>query len=425
MKSITTKLIFGAALSIVGIATISPQAWAANRDVSSKFTATGQITDFNRFLLDVKGSLDGIEATDYIEIFTKNLAHSPTLNSLSVKYNNEIIGRIESANTNRAITHVLNKPVDNTVTTDDMLSGKLKIIFNENISKYQIVNFSISNQGDGSIFMSDKPYNIDLKLMLNNSDFANKSQQISPVTPRNYTVSRMIAGGNYLYTNNNNNTAICFEFENAAEKPIKSGYKFKADFSNSGIKLKHREGFNTSLSKQPWFVGADTPKNSNGIYFVDTRAALPLKVYPISGDEVVMEATGDAPAQDTLFAMCIQNDAYTDIDYSIAKPEGRYININPTYETTDLDNISTKSHSARIVIIGSNAEAFLKEKVQEAQNNKKTEEKEKTPEYPKTEESPKQEIKAPNTGFDSGTSALALSVVALLATASAFFFKKK
>lgn len=418
----TTKIIFGAALSVFSVALASPQTFAANRDVSSKFNATGKIDGIGQFSIQAEGLTDGVEATDFIEITAKNLQHNGRLNNSQVISNGVTVGTVSSVFEEYQFSKVINKPVDNSV-TPSYSDGKIKIIFNENISKFQNANFSISSQNNFDWMEVDRDWSVDSALIFKGNKIAEKSTSFKKANIMSVDKTSVNAGGMYWDVSSSSNYGFNITLNNDGADPFKAGSIIKVTVpETSAVRLKNLPAREDIQAQRHFnFIGVDTPKNIHGVYFTSTNPKLRLKMKAVTGNVAEFELLDNAPAQDAWFYFAIRN----------ALNIVRYENVNETEKTMPFDakfelfyrgQKISESNGARMTFTGSGVEAFLKQKEEEkkepeVQDEPKIEEEIQEPKSP--------EIQAPNTGFSGGISALSLSAVGLLATVSALFFKKK
>lgn len=417
----TTKIIFGAALSVFSIALASPQTFAANQDVSSKFNATGKIDGIGQFSIQVNGLTDNVEATDFIEITTKNLHHNGRLNNSQVISNGVVVGTVSSVFEEYQFSKVINKPVDNSV-TPSYSDGKIKIIFNENISKFQNANFSISSQNSVDGMEVDHDWNVDSFLIFKGNMIAEKSSSIKRANAVEINRTNVGAGGIYWDIGSSSNYGFNVTLNNDGANPLRAGSIIKVTIpETSPVRFKNLPARDNIQAQRHFnFVGVDTPKNIHGVYFTSTNPKLRLKMKAVTGNVAEFELLDNAPTQDAWFYY-----GFSDVIDIV-----RYENVNEAAKTMPFDikfelfyggQKINESNGARVTFTGSGVEAFLKQKEEEkkepeVQDEPKIEEEIQDPKTP--------EIQAPNTGFSGGISALALSAFSLLGLVT-FFARKK
>lgn len=434
----TTKVIFGAALSVFSIAALSNQAWAAE---ITNVTGRGNIqfkqnpddtsavgVDHSIYKFDLNFSVNqAVEDGDYFDFETHALPDLGDSNILAGNGDSTIIGKITKINTvtgSRGLNSRLNTAVANwqNIRPEDNTKFKYRATFNQNAKNRQNLNFSINTvNGRVSYTIAAKTYNLEAWVKLGADKIVSKSTNVwpwskeVPVTKTTLTTTTtvidMLQGSPY-------NGTMWQTYSFGIAEDLKGNYIEVTLPQNSPVKFKDHQDSKKFTNSSNYRYDDNAVVNQYGMIFSSTNAR-----WGYTGVELT----------DNKFKVLIDNQTvdnfrtgfwtYYELTESgkrafaetgtlpvfkpiakIVKPSGEVIFEGEFTSTTEFRGSTSEFRST------------LQKEIEEIPK-----------EEPKVEEVPEvkqEEIKAPDTGFEGGISALALSVFSLLGLAT-FFARKR
>lgn len=442
---LTTKFIFGAALSVVGIATISPQVLAAevtnlNSTGTIKLTADGKANPrltvdaiINNFGIDFsidQAVMDG----DHIEFSTHALPLMPNQDVFSDATKKLKIGElklVKTVNGTRAYQNIGN-PISSEdfskLKAEEQTQYTYRINFNKNAEGLQNINFGLSRQ-NGTAYYSivDKDYPSRAWIKVGNNE----------ILTADFTVARWTK-----YIRDSSSWFSRSSLDSATGKiQLTMGYKVKEnheggkvefEFKNPYFKFVEQTGTGLRRTTDSNFIYSDSSEvNQFGVIRPDNIGKMSYELNSQTNNKLVYDIT-DHNSNDFLSGFNGMNLELTDEGKKYFAENNKLpeIQIGAKFIRKDgstLAEFPNLSGNVNIVGNASNFFSEIKEDVKKDEEPKTPEE----PQVPQVVEEPQQpeeikveEIQAPNTGFSGGISALALSAFSLLGVAT-FFARKK
>lgn len=434
----TTKIIFGAALSMFSFTALSNQVWAA--EITS-LTSTGKIQITADGVANPKVSVDhmvnsvslnfsinqDIVEGDYIEFSTHALPVFSNQDIFSDETRTVKIGELKNIATisgSRAFQNIGN-PISSTdfskLKPENQTQYRYKITFNEKVNGLRNIRFGIAMQNKSIGYsISNKEYQSRAWIKVAENE----------VTGADFTVRQWVKYGG-------SNSVFVFRprlISRTGRMYVEFGYGVNENHEGGKVEYSFKDGayyrfvdnnqLNRDVDKGSNFIYSDNSEvNQYGLIRSDDIGKLGYRLISQSDDKLVYDITSHKSNKFT--------SGITDVSFELTDEGKKYVAENGVLPNLEISARYLRKDGSVIVqwervlgkvsVVG-DSENFFSKILEEV---KEIEEKQ-TPSTPQTQQPPKnEEIKAPDTGFSGGISALTLSSVALLATASALFFKKK
>ena len=352
-------------------------------------------------------------------------------NSVSLKYNNEEIGKI-SLNKVYSDGHALN--VSSVVRNDENAKPgsavwQGKITFNKNIEKYSSFKTEFLNYNTNYFSFVNRDVTVETKI-IGSTTLKGEDVKLtkSPLLNLNNTV---VDSATVQFNSNDGGSVFGPTIRQSKNNPVKAGSKLKVTMhEDSSIRFDdktHPVGSTVWFERMRESITTSTPVNKYGVYFVG-GPAMELKIVSRSETEMVLEMVKDAPAVDGIYRNWISSIKV--VDGSSIK-NGTISNVKQTTEliAPDGKTINKKDFNGSGAIFGSNVETYAKIRKPEAKPQKPTTAS--TPAQPqpavevsKDEKPSEAKVQAPNTGFEKSQNFIILAF-AILGVATAVVFRKK
>ena len=376
--------------------------------------------------IDISGQ--NVKEGDWATFRAENVSKISN-NSVSLKYNNEEIGKI-SVDKIYSDGHALN--ISSVVRNDeDAKPGSTvwqgKITFNKNIEKYSSFKTEFLNYDTNYFSYVNRDVTVETKIIgsttLKGEDVKLTKQ---PLVNINKTV---VADSTIQFYSNTGDSIFGPTIIYSKNDPIKAGSKLKITMHDDSSVLFDSKHFPTGsivrFEKMRESITASTPVNKYGVYFVG-RLYMELKIVSRSDTELIFEATKDISADDGIYRNWVSSMKI--IDGSSIKNE-MIGNIKYTSELIAPDGkiINRRNFTATAPIFGSNIETYAKIRKPEAKPQNPTS----TPAQPqpavevsKDEKPSSSKVQAPNTGFEKSQNFIILAFAILGVTTTVVFRKK-
>ena len=423
-RSKITIFILAALFSTVGLGT---SAFAA-KDITSqlKIEPKSIKSSGREWSIDISGQ--NAKEGDWATFRAENVSKISN-NSVSLKYNNEEIGKI-SVDKIYSDGHELN--ISSVVRNDENSKPgsavwQGKITFNKNIEKYSSFKTEFINYNTNYFSYVNRDVTVETKIIgsttLKGEDVKLTKQ---PLVNINKTV---VADSTIQFNSNTGDSMFGPTIIYSKNDPIKAGSKLKITMHDDSSVLFDNNHFPTGsivrFEKMRESITASTPVNKYGVYFAG-RLYMELKLISHSDTELIFEATKDISADDGIYRNWVSSMKI--IDGSSIK-NGIIGNIKYTSEliAPDGKTISRRNFTATAPIFGSNVETYAKIRKPETEPRKPAP----TParpqpavETPKAEKPSEGKVQAPNTGFEKSQNFIILAF-AILGVTTAVAFRKK
>ena len=376
--------------------------------------------------IDISGQ--NVKEGDWATFRAENVSKISN-NSVSLKYNNEEIGKI-SVDKIYSDGHELN--ISSVVRDDENAKPgsavwQGKITFNKNIEKYSSFKTEFLNYETNYFSYVNRDVTVETKIIgsttLKGEDVKLTKQ---PLVNINKTV---VADSTIQFYSNTGDSIFGPTIIYSKNDPIKAGSKLKITMHDDSSVLFDNKHFPTGsivrFEKMRESITASTPVNKYGVYFAG-RTYMELKLISRSDNELIFEATKDISADDGIYRNWVSSMKI--IDGSSIK-NGMIGNIKYTSEliAPDGKTINRRNFNATAPIFGSNVETYAKIRKPETEPQKPVP----TPaqpqpavETPKAEKPSEDKVQAPNTGFEKSQN-LIIPAFSILGVATILFFRKK
>ncbi len=349
-------------------------------------------------------------------------------NSVSLKYNNEEIGKI-SVNKVYSDGHELN--VSSVVRNDENAKPgsnvwQGKITFNKNIEKYSSFKTEFLNYNTNYFSFVNRDVTVETKII---GSTTLKGEDVKLTKQPLININKTVVSDSAMQFNSNTGESLFGPtIVYSKNDPIKAGSRFKVTMHDDSSVLFDNKHFSTGsivqFQKMRESITASTPVNKYGVYFVG-KPYMELKLISHSDTELIFETTKDISVDDGVYRNWVSSMKI--IDGSSIK-NGMIGNIKYTSELIAPDGkiINRRNVTAAAPIFGSNTETYAKIRKPETEPQKPAP----TPAQPQPAiELPKDEaseakVQAPNTGFEKSQS-LIIPSFSILGLITILFFRKK
>ena len=396
----------------------------AAEDITSRLKVEPKsIKDSGReWSIDISGQ--NIKEGDWATFRAENVSKISN-NSVSLKYNNEEIGKI-SVNKIYSDGHELN--VSSVVRNDENAKPgsnvwQGKITFNKNIEKYSSFKTEFLNYNTNYFSFVNRDVTVETKIIgsttLKGEDVKLTKQ---PLININKTV---VTDSAIQFNSNTGDSSFGPTIAYSKNDPIKAGSKLKITMHDDSSVLFDNKHFSTGsivrFEKMRESITASTPVNKYGVYFVG-RLYMELKIVSRSDTELIFETTKDISDDDGVYRNWVSSMKI--IDGSSIK-NGMIGNIKYTSEliAPDGKTINRRNFTATAPIFGSNVETYAKIRKPETEPQKPAS----TPAQPQQDVELKKseaKVQAPNTGFEKSQN-LIIPAFSILGLITILFFRKK
>lgn len=346
-------------------------------------------------------------------------------NSVSLKYNNEEIGKI-SVDKIYSDGYALN--VSSVVRNDENAKPgsavwQGKVTFNKNIEKYSSFKIEFLNHNTNYFSFVNRDVTVETKII---GSATLKGEDVKLTKQPLVNINKTVVSDSAMQFNSNTGESF-FGPTIAYSKndSIKAGSKLKVTMHDDSSVLFDNKHFPTGsivrFKKMRESITASTPVNKYGVYFVGSPY-MELKLISHSDTELIFEATKDISADDGIYRNWVSSMKIID---SSSIENGMIGNIKYTSEliAPDGKTINRRNFTAMAPIFGSNVETYAKIRKPETDPRKPAS----TPAQPQQDvESKKSEakVKAPNTGFEKSQN-LIIPAFSILGVVTVLFFRKK
>lgn len=425
-RSKITIFILAALFSIVSF---SSSAFAA-KDITSqlKIEPKSIKSSGREWSIDISGQ--NVKEGDWATFRAENISKISN-NSVSLKYNNEEIGKI-SVDKVYSDGHVLN--VSSVVRNDENAKPgsavwQGKITFNKNIEKYSSFKTEFLNYNTNYFSFVNRDVTVETKII---GSTTLKGEDVKLTKQPLININKTVVGDSAMQFNSNTGDSVFGPtIVYSKNDPIKAGSRLKVTMHDDSSVLFDNNRFPTGsilqFGKMRESITASTPVNKYGVYFAG-GPYMELKLISRSDTELIFEATKDISADDGIYRSWVSSMKI--IDGSSIK-NGMIGNVKYTSELIAPDGkiINRRNFTAAAPIFGSNVETYAKIRKPEAKPQKPAPaptpaQPQPAVETPKTEKPSEGKVQAPNTGFEKSQNFIILAF-AVLGVATAVVFRKK
>lgn len=418
----TTKIIFGAALSVLSLASLSNQAWAAemitptatflfqpSADVGKKVSV-----DHLFYRFDMKFKLpNGVRGGDFFEVETHGIPFLNTKQDILDGENKNKIGEMTEVSVMQGTRQrqIVRDGNFEGLRPSDSMKKKYRFTFNRNVESLNDVSFGFSGS------------NIRLTNAVANRDYTVESW-IDLNGTRAYADSYTVGAWGKFQASNYLGSANANLNLNQGEKIILGvAYLFKKDAIGADFEVRTDNGYYRFSKIQKSLKYEDVPSafiytdssvvNQNGVILYDKRSTTFSK--PAVTDNGFSTKLLRASQDEGAYGLGDYAMELTDEGKKFVAENGILPEMEFRYKISkDGQDLHTGRQKLKVTVVGQSAEFLSKIK----QEVKEIEEKQ-TPPTPQTQQPIKTEqIQAPNTGFSGSISALALSIFSLLSVAT-------
>lgn len=378
--------------------------------------------------IDISGQ--NVKEGDWATFRAENVSKISN-NSVSLKYNNEEIGKI-SVDKVYSDGHALN--ISSVVRDDENAKPgsavwQGKITFSKNIEKYSSFKTEFLNYETNYFSYVNRDVTVETKIIgsttLKGEDVKLTKQ---PLVNINKTV---VADSTIQFYSNTGDSIFGPTIIYSKNDPIKAGSKLKITMNDDSSVLFDNKHFSAGsiiqFGKMRESITASTPVNKYGVYFAG-GPNMELKFISHSDNELIFEATKDISADDGIYRNWVSSMKI--VDGSSIK-NGMIGNIKYTSEliAPDGKTINRRNFTATAPIFGSNVETYAKIRKPEAKPQKPTPaptpaQPQPAVETPKAEKPSEDKVQAPNTGFEKSQNFIILAFAILGVTTTVVFRKK-
>lgn len=378
--------------------------------------------------IDISGQ--NVKEGDWATFRAENISKISN-NSVSLKYNNEEIGKI-SVDKVYSDGHALN--VSSVVRNDENAKPgsavwQGKITFNKNIEKYSSFKTEFLNYNTNYFSFVNRDVTVETKII---GSTTLKGEDVKLTKQPLININKTIVGDSAMQFNSNTGDSVFGPtIVYSKNDPIKAGSRLKVTMHDDSSVLFDNNRFPTGsilqFGKMRESITASTPVNKYGVYFAG-GPYMELKLISRSDTELIFEATKDISADDGIYRNWVSSMKI--IDGSSIK-NGMIGNVKYTSELIAPDGkiINRRNFTAAAPIFGSNVETYAKIRKPEAKPQKPAPVP--TPAQPqpavetsKAEKPSEGKVQAPNTGFEKSQNFIILAF-AILGVTTAVVFRKK
>ena len=425
-RSKITIFILAALFSIVSF---SSSAFAA-KDITSQLKIEPKSIKNNGGEWSIGISGQSVKEGDWATFRAENISKISN-NSVSLKYNNEEIGKI-SVDKVYSDGHALN--VSSVVRNDENAKPgsavwQGKITFNKNIEKYSSFKTEFLNYNTNYFSFVNRDVTVETKII---GSTTLKGEDVKLTKQPLININKTIVGDSAMQFNSNTGDSVFGPtIVYSKNDPIKAGSRLKVTMHDDSSVLFDNNRFPTGsilqFGKMRESITASTPVNKYGVYFAG-GPYMELKLISRSDTELIFEATKDISADDGIYRNWVSSMKI--IDGSSIK-NGMIGNVKYTSELIAPDGkiINRRNFTAAAPIFGSNVETYAKIRKPEAKPQKPAPVP--TPAQPqpavetsKAEKPSEGKVQAPNTGFEKSQNFIILAF-AILGVTTAVVFRKK
>lgn len=425
-RSKITIFILAALFSIVSF---SSSAFAA-KDITSQLKIEPKSIKNNGGEWSIGISGQSVKEGDWATFRAENISKISN-NSVSLKYNNEEIGKI-SVDKVYSDGHALN--VSSVVRNDENAKPgsavwQGKITFNKNIEKYSSFKTEFLNYNTNYFSFVNRDVTVETKII---GSTTLKGEDVKLTKQPLININKTIVGDSAMQFNSNTGDSVFGPtIVYSKNDPIKAGSRLKVTMHDDSSVLFDNNRFPTGsilqFGKMRESITASTPVNKYGVYFAG-GPYMQLKLISRSDTELIFEATKDISADDGIYRNWVSSMKI--IDGSSIK-NGMIGNVKYTSELIAPDGkiINRRNFTAAAPIFGSNVETYAKIRKPEAKPQKPAPVP--TPAQPqpavetsKAEKPSEGKVQAPNTGFEKSQNFIILAF-AILGVTTAVVFRKK
>lgn len=425
-RSKITIFILAALFSIVSFGS---SAFAAE-DITSRLKIEPKsIKDSGReWSIDISGQ--NVKEGDWATFRAESISKISN-NSVSLKYNNEEIGKI-SLNKVYSDGHALN--VSSIVRNDENAKPgsavwQGKITFNKNIEKYSSFKTEFLNYNTNYFSFVNRDVTVETKII---GSTTLKGEDVKLTKQPLININKTVVGDSAMQFNSNTGDSVFGPtIVYSKNDPIKAGSRLKVTMHDDSSVLFDNNRFPTGsilqFGKMRESITASTPVNKYGVYFAG-GPYMELKLISRSDTELIFEATKDISADDGIYRNWVSSMKI--IDGSSIK-NGMIGNVKYTSELIAPDGkiINRRNFTAAAPIFGSNVETYAKIRRPEAKPQKPAPaptpaQPQPAVETPKAEKPSEGKVQAPNTGFEKSQNFIILAFAILGVTTTVVFRKK-
>lgn len=378
--------------------------------------------------IDISGQ--NVKEGDWATFRAENISKISN-NSVSLKYNNEEIGKI-SLNKVYSDGHALN--VSSVVRNDENAKPgsavwQGKITFNKNIEKYSSFKTEFLNYNTNYFSFVNRDVTVETKII---GSTTLKGEDVKLTKQPLININKTVVGDSAMQFNSNTGDSVFGPtIVYSKNDPIKAGSRLKVTMHDDSSVLFDNNRFPTGsilqFGKMRESITASTPVNKYGVYFAG-GPYMELKLISRSDTELIFEATKDISADDGIYRSWVSSMKI--IDGSSIK-NGMIGNVKYTSELIAPDGkiINRRNFTAAAPIFGSNVETYAKIRKPEAKPQKPApaptpSQPQPAVETPKTEKPLEDKVQAPNTGFEKSQNFIILAFAVLGVTTTVAFRKK-
>ena len=366
-RSKITIFILAALFSIVSFGS---SAFAA-KDITSqlKIEPKSIKSSGREWLIDISGQ--NVKEGDWATFRAENISKISN-NSVSLKYNNEEIGKI-SLNKVYSDGHALN--VSSVVRNDENAKPgsavwQGKITFNKNIEKYSSFKTEFLNYNTNYFSFVNRDVTVETKII---GSTTLKGEDVKLTKQPLININKTVVGDSAMQFNSNTGDSVFGPtIVYSKNDPIKAGSRLKVTMHDDSSVLFDNNRFPTGsilqFGKMRESITASTPVNKYGVYFAG-GPYMELKLISRSDTELIFEATKDISADDGIYRNWVSSMKI--IDGSSIK-NGMIGNVKYTSEliTPDGKIVNRRNFTAAAPIFGSNVETSMPKSASRKQSRK-------------------------------------------------------